>query len=46
LGDYKTDIGGTRCVNPGSQTHIDVLSIVQFDPYKPTDMKQFFINVQ
>ncbi len=46
LGDYKTDIGATRCINPGSQTHIDVLSIVQFDPYTPTEMKQFFINVQ
>ena len=46
LGDYKTDIGATRCVNPGSQTHIDVLSIVQFDPYHPTEMKQFFINVK
>ena len=46
LGDYRTDIGATRCVNPGSQTHIDVLSIVQFDPYNPTEMKQFFINVR
>lgn len=46
LGDYKTDIDATRCVNPGSQTHINVLSIVQFDPYRPTEMKQFFINVQ
>jgi len=46
LGDYKTDIGSTRCVNAGSQAHIDVLSIVQFDPYNPTQMKQFFINVQ
>lgn len=46
LGDYKTDIGATRCVNPGSQTHIDTLSIVQFDPYSPTDMKQFFINTR
>jgi Icc-related predicted phosphoesterase len=46
LGNYKTDIGATRCVNPGSQTHINVLSIVQFDPYKPTEMKQFFINAQ
>jgi Icc-related predicted phosphoesterase len=46
LGDYKTDIGTTRCVNPGSQTHIDTLSIVQFDPYAPTDMKQFFINTR
>ncbi|MFC2082731.1 metallophosphoesterase [Candidatus Bipolaricaulota bacterium] len=46
LGDYKTDIGTTRCVNPGSQTHIDVLSIVQFDPHRPTEMKQFFINAQ
>ena len=46
LGSYKTDIGATRCVNPGSQTHINVLSIVQFDPYQPTEMKQFFINAQ
>jgi Icc-related predicted phosphoesterase len=46
LGNYKTDIGATRCVNAGSQTHINVLSIVQFDPYNPTEMKQFFINAQ
>jgi len=46
LGDYKTDIGRTRCVNPGSQTHIDVLSLVQFDPYSTADMKQFFINAE
>jgi len=45
LGDYRTDIGGTRCVNPGSQAHLNVLSIVQFDPYETTEMKQFFINV-
>ena len=45
LGDYMTDIGGTRCVNPGSQAHLNVLSIVQFDPYETTEMKQFFINV-
>ena len=44
LGDYKTDLGGTRCVNPGSQTHLDVLSVVQFDPYRPTDMKHLFVN--
>ena len=46
LGDYRTDIGATRCVNPGSQTHINVLSIVQFDPYDPKSMKQFFINAE
>ena len=44
LGDYKEDLGGTRCVNPGSQTHMDVLSLVQFDPYDPTNMKQLFVN--
>ncbi len=44
LGDYKTDLGQTRCVNPGSQTHIDVLSLVQFDPYNPSQMKQLFVN--
>lgn len=46
LGDYHTTIGSTRCVNPGSQTHIDTLSIVQFDPYNPAEMKQFFINTR
>lgn len=43
-GDYKVDLGETRCVNPGSQTHLDVLSLVQFDLYHPQDMKQFFIH--
>jgi len=46
LADYKTDIGATRCINPGSQTHIDVLSIVQFNVYDPTEMKQFFIHAR
>jgi hypothetical protein len=46
LGDYKTDIGQTRCVNPGSQTHIDVLSLVQFDLYEPRSMKQLFIHAR
>lgn len=46
LADYKTDIGDTRCVNPGSQEHIDVLSIVQFNVYEPTEMKQFFIHAR
>ena len=46
LGDYRTDIGKTRCVNPGSQTHIDVLSLVQFNPYNPSEMKQLFINTR
>ena len=43
-GDYKVDLGRTRCVNPGSQTHLDVLSVVQFDLYHPEAMKQFFIH--
>jgi len=43
-GDYKVDIGETRCVNPGSQTQSNVLSVVQFDAFAPTNMKQFFIN--
>ncbi len=46
LGDYKATIGATPCINPGSQPHIDVLSVVQFDPYDPTEMKQFFINAR
>ncbi len=46
LADYRTNLGGTCCVNPGSQAHIDVLSIVQFDPFHLTDMKQFFINAE
>ena len=46
LGHYKTDIGRSRCVNPGSQTHIDVLSLVQFDLYEPRSMKQLFIHAR
>ena len=46
MGDYKVDLGETRCVNPGSQTQIDVLSLVQFDVYAPRDMKQFFIHAR
>jgi Icc-related predicted phosphoesterase len=45
-GDYKVDLGRTRCVNPGSQTHLDVLSLVQFDLYHPEEMKQFFIHAR
>jgi Icc-related predicted phosphoesterase len=45
-GDYKVDLGRTRCVNPGSQTHLDVLSLVQFDLYHPQEMKQFFIHAR
>lgn len=44
LGDYRTLLGRTPCINPGSQSHIDVLSLVQFDVYNPQQMKQFFIN--
>jgi len=46
LGSYKAIVGETPCINPGSQPHIDVLSVVQFDPYEPTEMKQFFINAR
>ena len=46
IGDYKVDLGGTRCVNPGSQSHLDVLSVVQFDIYNPHDMKQLFVNAR
>ena len=46
LGDYRTELGGAVCVNPGSQTHIDVLSLIQFDVYNPLRMKQFFINAR
>lgn len=45
-GDYRVDLGNTRCVNPGSQTHADVLSLVQFDPYNPEEMKHFFIHAR
>jgi predicted phosphodiesterase len=46
LGSYKTQIGDTWCVNPGSQTHIDVLSVVQFNVYDPSEMKQLFISAR
>ncbi len=46
LGSYRTQIGETWCVNPGSQTHIDVLSLVQFNLYNPSEMKQLFINAR
>jgi Icc-related predicted phosphoesterase len=46
LGDYRTVLGKTLCINPGSQSHIDVLSLVQFDVYNPQRMKQFFINAR
>ena len=47
LGDYRTVLGETVCVNPGSQSHLDVLSLVQFDVYDPQQkMKQFFINAR
>jgi len=44
LDGYRTRLGSTHCVNPGSQTHIDVLSLVQFDPYEPENMKHLFVN--
>ena len=46
LGSYKTQIGDTWCINPGSQAHMDVLSIVQFDIYDPGEMKQLFVNAR
>ena len=46
IGDYKDNLGKTRCVNPGSQTHLNVLSLVQFDLYHPQEMKQFFIHAR
>jgi len=46
LGDYRTTLRGSVCVNPGSQTHIDVLSVVQFDVFNTSKMKQFFINAE
>jgi len=46
LGDYRADVEGTLCINPGSQTHIDVLSVIQFNVYEPQQMKQFFINAR
>jgi Icc-related predicted phosphoesterase len=46
LAGYKMQIGDTWCVNPGSQTHIDVLSVVQFNAYDLSEMKQLFINAR
>jgi hypothetical protein len=39
-------MGCTWCVNPGSQAHIDVLSVVQFNVYDPSEMKQLFISAR
>ncbi len=44
LGSYKDQLGGTRCVNPGSQAHLNVLSLVQFDVEDPTKMTQMYVN--
>ena len=44
FGDYKTDIGQSRCANPGSQAQTDVLSVIQFNVYRPDDMRQYFIH--
>jgi Icc-related predicted phosphoesterase len=46
LGGYRTQMGCTWCVNPGSQAHIDVLSVVQFNVYDPSEMKQLFISAR
>lgn len=46
LGGYRTQMGRTWCVNPGSQAHIDVLSVVQFNVYDPSEMKQLFISAR
>jgi Icc-related predicted phosphoesterase len=46
LGSYKTQIGDTWCINPGSQTHIDVLSVVQFNVYDLSEIKQLFVNAR
>jgi len=43
-GDYRAQISGTWCANPGSQVSTNVLSVVQFDVYQPENMKQFYIN--
>jgi Icc-related predicted phosphoesterase len=45
LGYHKEKIDATVCVNPGSQTHIDVLSLVQFDVYQLSRMRHLFVNV-
>ena len=44
FGDYRTSVGSTPCVNPGSEAHANVLSVVQFDVFRPEEMKQFFIR--
>ncbi len=44
LGSYRDQLGETRCVNPGSQTHLNVLSLVQFDVEDPTKMTQLYVN--
>jgi len=44
LGSYKDQLGETRCVNPGSQAHLNVLSLVQFDVEDPTKMTQLYVN--
>jgi Icc-related predicted phosphoesterase len=46
LGSYREQIGRTPCINPGSQSARNILSVVQFDVYDPTQMKQFFINAR
>lgn len=46
LGDYRTVLGSTVSINPGSQTHLDVLSLVQFDIAHPETVKQFFIHAR
>ncbi len=45
-GSYKTQIGETWCANAGSQTTINVLSVVQFDLRRPAEMKQLFVNAE
>ena len=45
FGNYRTFLGETPCVNPGSEAHASVLSVVQFDVFHPSgEMKQFFIR--
>ncbi len=44
IGSYKDQLGGTICVNPGSQTHLNVLSLVQFDVEDPSKMTQLYVN--
>lgn len=44
IGSYKDQLGETRCVNPGSQAHLNVLSLVQFDVEDPMKMTQLYVN--